>query len=358
MSDKDILDTEDPYQYSILSETTDMDDFIKVCEEAEGEDSSLELPKEEDGTVLISTVQGQFPNAVGLKYKSSSGGWRGVRIVDGVLKPPQGGFGDTQYFVTLKKNGATLKNVAVAKEDDKDEDLLEDLFVLRLHRSVTDEELREHFTKTCGEMALAEIKYDRDTGKSRGFGFIRFKTVEAAKEALSGEHEINGQKLEVRISRKKETPCQLFVGRLPEGTTRPDLIEYFSSYGEVSDAYITSPFRGFGFVTYASANVARSILRLKHEIKGARLNVAVAEPKEDKIRRGRFVDDGYDDRYDDRDRGGYRRRNTDDPRERSRRDVRYDPRRSRREESPPRPHEMMNELKNMLFDVMQQQGRR
>ena len=48
-----------------------------------------------------------------------------------------------------------------------------------------------------------QVKFDRATGKSRGFGFIRFKTVEAAKEALNGQHEINGQKLEVRVSKKK-----------------------------------------------------------------------------------------------------------------------------------------------------------
>ena len=39
--------------------------------------------------------------------------------------------------------------------------------------------------------------------KSRGFGFVRFKTEEGAKEALSGLHEIEGKKLTIKYSEKK-----------------------------------------------------------------------------------------------------------------------------------------------------------
>lgn len=367
MADDDILDTEDQYQYSIMSETTDEDDFIKVCEVEGDEDSILELPKEEDGTVLLSTVQGQFPNAVGLKYRSSSGGWRGVRIVNGVLKPPQGGWGDVKYSATLKKNvvekpkdrtkesGEEREDRSRHEEDyvDKEGAYLEDLFIQKIHPDVNDEDLRDYFTKACGELTLAEVKYDRHTGKSRGFGFLRFKTIDAAKEAVHGEHELNGQKVYIRV--KKEKPCQLFVGRIPESTTKSELVEYFSTYGEVVDAYIALPFRGFGFITYTSTDIAKSILNLKHEIKGSRLNVAVAEAKEDKERR-RAAQEQLNERREYRRRSRSPRR---DHRDRLRHERRYEPRRARRHSPPPvRKNEVINEISNMLLNAIGQQQRR
>ena len=35
---------------------------------------------------------------------------------------------------------------------------------------------------------------------------------------------------------------------------------YFGNFGELTDVYIPTPFRGFGFVTFASSDVARSVL--------------------------------------------------------------------------------------------------
>ena len=72
--------------------------FVKVTEQ--GSDDFMELPREKDGTVLLSTVQAQYPSAIGLKYKSASGGWRGIRAEDNVLDPPFGGWGENLYFIT------------------------------------------------------------------------------------------------------------------------------------------------------------------------------------------------------------------------------------------------------------------
>lgn len=42
-------------------------EYLQVAEE-EGEEP-IELPTEEDGTLLLSTLSGQFPGASGLKYR-------------------------------------------------------------------------------------------------------------------------------------------------------------------------------------------------------------------------------------------------------------------------------------------------
>ena len=52
--------------------------FINVCED-EG-DEAIELPSEDDGTLLLTTLTGQFPGACGLKFRNpETRGWRGVR---------------------------------------------------------------------------------------------------------------------------------------------------------------------------------------------------------------------------------------------------------------------------------------
>ena len=75
------------------------DDHIRI---SENEDSDfMEFPKEEDGTVLLSTIQAQFPDAIGIKYKGSSGAWRVIREVDNTLAAPKGGWGDRVYYLTV-----------------------------------------------------------------------------------------------------------------------------------------------------------------------------------------------------------------------------------------------------------------
>jgi len=261
--------------------------FVRV---AEREDSTMvmELPKEEDGSLLLSTVTGQFPDAVGLKYRSASGAWRGIRISDKVLDPPSCGWNDTLYVVTLQRSESGKRKaedgaeeIRRPKSSKRESELLEDIIVLGLPFRCTSEDLKDYFSNECGELAFHEVKFDRNTGKARGFGFIRFKTVEGARKALNGHHRMMGRMLEVKLSKKKETPMKLFVGRIPHGVTQEELKNYFLEFGEISDTYIPPPFRGFGFVTFVSSENARLALRLNHKIKGACLNVCVAENKDE-----------------------------------------------------------------------------
>ena len=43
-------------------------------------DQIIEMPCETDGGLLLSTLVGQFPGAVGLRYQSENGSWRGLKI--------------------------------------------------------------------------------------------------------------------------------------------------------------------------------------------------------------------------------------------------------------------------------------
>lgn len=293
-----------------MDEDMEYQSFVKVAE-SQDTDDIMELPREKDGTVLLSTLQAQFPGAIGLKYKSSSGGWRGIRVEEKVLEPPYGGWGDTLYIVTQdtkKKISVEDESKGAKKAKTK---LLEDLIVFGLSFNTRDKELKDYFEETCGELVFHEIKHDHQTKKSRGFGFIRFKTEAAAKEALQGYHEIDGRKLVIKVSEKKKIPLKLFVGRLPRGASQEEVKEYFSEFGDLEDVFVPSG-RGFAFITYSSETDGRSALKVNHVFQGSRLNVTVAEPREDKSRRGE--DRGEREEYG----GGYSQARNERPNERAR----------------------------------------
>lgn len=76
--------------------------YIRVAEDENEE--PMEIPSEEDGTVLLSTVAAQFPGACGLRYRSPvSQCMRGVRLVEGILHAPESDWGNLVYVVNYPK---------------------------------------------------------------------------------------------------------------------------------------------------------------------------------------------------------------------------------------------------------------
>lgn len=57
------------------------------------------------------------------------------------------------------------------------------LFVGGISWSATDEDLRDLFSP-YGEIVSANVVMDRESGRSRGFGFVEFKTDEEAQAAI------------------------------------------------------------------------------------------------------------------------------------------------------------------------------
>ena len=77
--------------------------YITVAEE-EGEEP-IELPSEDDATLLLTTLAAQFPGACGLKFRNpETRAWRGVRLNEGRLYPPSdAGWGSQVYVSVLPK---------------------------------------------------------------------------------------------------------------------------------------------------------------------------------------------------------------------------------------------------------------
>jgi RNA recognition motif-containing protein len=75
------------------------------------------------------------------------------------------------------------------------------LYVGGLSYSTTSESLRRHFAQ-CGTVESATVITDRESGQSRGFGFVEMATEAEAQAAISKLHDQNfeGRKLAVNIA--------------------------------------------------------------------------------------------------------------------------------------------------------------
>ena len=263
-----------------------MTQYIQVAED-EGEEP-IEIPSEEDGTLLLSTLSAQFPGACGMKYRNpTTGNFRGIRLTDGTLFPPDGNWGTNVYVVVFakenKRKGDDGSDNPLAKNKCLDKQRCSDLIVLGLPWKSTEDDLRRYFSQ-FGDILLVQVKRDPKTGQSKGFGFIRFAEYESQVKVISQRHMIDGRWCDVTIPNSNEGAAQMvsrkvFVARCTEDLTTEDLRNYFSKFGEVVDVFIPKPFRAFAFVTFADPAVARSLCGEDHIIKGASVYITTAAPK-------------------------------------------------------------------------------
>jgi RNA recognition motif-containing protein len=74
------------------------------------------------------------------------------------------------------------------------------LYVANIEWGVSDQDLGQFFTQ-AGEVIEAKIILDRETGRSRGFGFVEMRTEEQAQGAIEL---LNGKDLNGRVVVVKE----------------------------------------------------------------------------------------------------------------------------------------------------------
>lgn len=78
------------------------------------------------------------------------------------------------------------------------------IFVGSLPWSINNDSLKELFAQ-YGEVTEAVVIMDRETSRSKGFGFVTFSTPESAQKALemSGK-EVEGRAIVVNIAKPRE----------------------------------------------------------------------------------------------------------------------------------------------------------
>ena len=87
------------------------------------------------------------------------------------------------------------------------------IFIAGLSYSISDADLEELFTE-YGEVTSARVVMDRETGRSKGFGFVEMTEDEAGNAAIAAlnEAEVDGRKLAVSVARPKEEGARRSFG--------------------------------------------------------------------------------------------------------------------------------------------------
>ena len=165
---------------------------------------------------------------------------------------------------------------------------------LREGKHETDRERLERYFKSYGSIERVKIVRDQFTGRSRGYGFVTFKTSNVVDKILSAaNHVIDGKSVNVSLAFKtvlrsgkisgikhvhsgEKEERKIFVFGLKtgvHGTTENDLKDYFSDFGDVEEVRIIAS-KSYGFVTFkAPESVTEVLSKGLHSIAGWKINV-------------------------------------------------------------------------------------
>lgn len=79
------------------------------------------------------------------------------------------------------------------------------MYVSNLSYQATEDDLKDLFGQ-FGNVTSAKIITDRETGRSRGFGFVEMDVLDEAREAMSklNDKEIHGRAMSVSVAKERE----------------------------------------------------------------------------------------------------------------------------------------------------------
>ena len=174
------------------------------------------------------------------------------------------------------------------------------MFVSNLDFSTTEDDLAK-VMQSSGD--VVEVRLVKNySGKSKGFAFVEFKTLEASQHALGRDHElIKGRPMYVQVHdpEKKNKGhqfkyCQgmekskLFVKGLPKTMDKNQVTTLFTPFGEIKELRLVT-FRnghskGIAYVEYKEeTDAAKALVKMDEtEVEGCKISVSISNPPQRK----------------------------------------------------------------------------
>lgn len=165
------------------------------------------------------------------------------------------------------------------------------IFVGDLSPEVTDHSLHQAFKNFFPSCTSANVVIDPKTGHSRSYGFVRFTDPAEGEVALQRMNGFVIGKRHIRVGAATEkrpthvhahggmgfsgtgglldTRTTVFVGKLCNDVTEPELRAHFADCGVIADVYVPPPraHKGVGFVTFQTHKEAEAAIRSKNNTK-------------------------------------------------------------------------------------------
>jgi len=176
------------------------------------------------------------------------------------------------------------------------------LYVAGISFDATEDQLIQFFSR-YGQVEKANVMKDKQTSRSRGFGFVSFVDEGVVQDILNQHNatklEWEGRTLDLKAAVPKGASVlssyggshvpvvrnkKLYIAGLLQSTTDESLHAYFSKFGTVAEATIqknhgTGESRGFGFVTFQDVGSVERVLEQSHMLDNQPIDCKVAVPK-------------------------------------------------------------------------------
>lgn len=148
------------------------------------------------------------------------------------------------------------------------------LFVGGLSQATNSGSLRLYFSR-FGEVDDAVVMMDNKTGRSRGFGYVKFHEPESVTLALEAKphildgKEVDAKQCNVNMKGRNKRSLKIFVGGIGLDQDAESIRNYFKQFGRVTDVNLMMDsnkqrHRGFAFVGFEDEAVVKRLIGLHY----------------------------------------------------------------------------------------------
>ncbi|KAM7534080.1 hypothetical protein Aperf_G00000114830 [Anoplocephala perfoliata] len=146
------------------------------------------------------------------------------------------------------------------------------LFVGGLSQNTTNAGLRVYFSR-FGDIEEAVVMMDNKTGRSRGFGYVKFGGPEPVKLVLSTKphwldgKEVDAKQCNINMRGRNRRSLKIFVGGIGLEQDAVSIKAYFEKFGRVTDVNlmmdpVKQRHRGFAFIGFEDEKIVSRLINI------------------------------------------------------------------------------------------------